>query len=121
MIDITPAAIREVTRFLKSQKLSSEAVFRLGVAPGGCSGLYYTMEFGPQSATGDRIYDLNGIKVAISESSVSYLNGLTLDYSEDLMGGGFRFKNPNATNSCGCGYSFYIESPSDKNETCLGE
>lgn len=121
MIDITPAAIREVTRFLKSQQHSPEVVFRLGVAQGGCSGLYYTMEFGPQSATGDQIYDRDGIKVAISESSVSYLNGLTLDYSEDLMGGGFRFKNPNATNSCGCGYSFDIESPSHKSETCLGE
>lgn len=120
MIEITAAAIREVTRYLKSKKHSPDVVFRLGVAPGGCFGLYYTMEFAPDSGPGDQIYDRDGIRVAIDESSVSYLNGLTLDYSEDLMGGGFRFQNPNATNSCGCGYSFYIEERSNSSES-VGE
>jgi iron-sulfur cluster assembly accessory protein len=104
MIHLSPAAVREIKR-LKSKHENPNALFRLGVGAGGCAGLYYIMEFASVKPE-DRICESSGIQVAVDGQSVKTLTGLTLDYSEDLMGGGFRFQNPNATASCGCGHSF---------------
>jgi iron-sulfur cluster assembly protein len=104
MIHLSPAAVREIKR-LKSKHENPNALFRLGVGAGGCAGLYYIMEFASVKPD-DRVCQSSGIQVAVDGESVKTLTGLTLDYSEDLMGGGFRFHNPNATASCGCGHSF---------------
>ncbi|WP_028954030.1 HesB/IscA family protein [Synechocystis sp. PCC 7509] len=104
MITISPAAIQEIRR-LKAKFANPEALFRLQVEPGGCSGLIYKLNFDPPTQS-DRLYESNGINIVIDPSSVEHLNGLTLDYSEDLMGGAFRFHNPNALTFCGCGNSF---------------
>jgi iron-sulfur cluster assembly accessory protein len=68
----------------------------------------------------DRICESSGIQVAVDGQSVKTLTGLTLDYSEDLMGGGFRFHNPNATASCGCGHSFSTGTGAVRNDTPIG-
>lgn len=104
MINISPAAIKEITR-LKSKSANPELSFRLAVQPGGCSGWIYKLEFDIPTQS-DRLYESNGINIIVDSSSAEYLNGLTLDYSEDLMGGAFRFHNPNALTFCGCGNSF---------------
>lgn len=105
MIQLSSAAVKEIKR-LRSKQLNKNISFRLQIKAGGCSGLFYEMTFDEAVGQNDWVYDCNGISVVVDAYSLSYTNGLTLDYSEDLMGGGFRFHNPNAINSCGCGNSF---------------
>ncbi|MBW4617930.1 MAG: iron-sulfur cluster assembly accessory protein [Cyanosarcina radialis HA8281-LM2] len=109
MIQIKPAAVKEIGR-LRSKEQKLDARFRLGVQPGGCSGFFYTLGFDTEIGPSDRIYDCNGITVVVDDRSANYVSDLTLDYSEDLMGGGFRFHNPLAVASCGCGNSFSVNS-----------
>ena len=104
MIQLSKAAATEIGR-LKS-KQQANALFRLTVKRGGCFGWYYDMSFDQAVQLGERVFDSQGIQVVIDAKSLESINGLTLDYSEDLMGGGFRFHNPQAKATCGCGNSF---------------
>lgn len=104
MINVSAAAIREINR-LKSKLANPEMLFRLQVRSGGCSGLVYHMTFDGSNSS-DRIYQCNGLSVVVDEQSDKYINDLNLDYSEDLMGGAFRFHNPKSVSVCGCGNSF---------------
>ncbi len=113
MIHLSPAAASEIER-LKS-KQHSNVLFRLAVKPGGCSGWFYDLSFEPTVNMSDaysalrlRLFDVNDIQVVIDAESIDFVNGLTLDYTEDLMGGGFRFHNPQALTTCSCGNSFAI-------------
>jgi iron-sulfur cluster assembly protein len=80
--------------------------FRLGVKPGGCCQWFYTMTFAENLQPDDTVYPCDRLQVVIDSKSLTYLEGVQIDFSEDLMGGGFRFHNPQATQSCGCGHSF---------------
>jgi iron-sulfur cluster assembly accessory protein len=108
MIHLSQSAIREVSR-LKSKHPTDNPLFRLGVAAGGCSGFYYTMALDTIVTESDRVYECDGIQVAVNAESLTYIRELKIDYSEDLMGGGFRFHNPQANSNCGCGHSFSVE------------
>ena len=70
--------------------------------------MFYALELSQTDEQGDRIYQSNGISLVVDSQSYPYLQGLKLDYSEDLMGGGFRFHNSNVTASCSCGQSFSV-------------
>jgi iron-sulfur cluster assembly accessory protein len=107
MIEISPAAASEIKR-LQSSRQQSDSQLRISVKQGGCRGLFYALEFDPNHQQGDRLYQFGGISVIIDPQSHPYLEGLKLDYSEDLMGGGFRFHNANATSTCSCGQSFSV-------------
>jgi iron-sulfur cluster assembly accessory protein len=107
MINLSKAAASELKRLMAQQK-QPNSLFRLGVQPGGCAGIYYTLEFDQAIKTQDQVYDSQGIQVVVEVNNLKYIDGLTLDYTEDLMGGSFRFHNPNATSSCGCGNSFCV-------------
>ena len=104
MITLTDAAIARVKN-LQTQR-STAAPLRLGIKQGGCSGLSYLMDFADQLEAEDNQYEYNGVKIVINNSNLPQLQGLELDYTEDLLGGGFRFRNPNASKSCSCGPSF---------------
>ena len=104
MVHLTEAAQAEVKRLLEKDKKPGVGL-RVGVKGGGCSGLSYTLDFGPQNAN-DKIFEEAGIPVFIDPKSYLYLSGLTLDYHDGLMHKGFKFINPNASRSCGCGESF---------------
>lgn len=117
MIQLSQAAASEIRR-LKSKQKQPLALFRLAVKPGGCAGgWYYDMSFDEAgigdlplaAALRDRVFDEHGIQVVVDTACLDYINGLVLDYAEDLMGGGFRFHNPQALTSCGCGNSFSTE------------
>lgn len=110
MIHLSQTAAQEVQR-MRSKSANPDALFRLSVQPGGCAEFYYTLELTDHAAPDDQMLQSEGIPIAIDAQSWPYLIGLNLDYSEDLMGGGFRFHNPNASSSCGCGNSFAITSP----------
>lgn len=105
MIYISPPAAKEIKRLL-SKHLNQNALFRLQTQEGGCSSLLYDMTFDRVVGPEDRVYNCAGISVVIDAQSLNNISGLTVDYSEDLMGGGFRFYNPNAIASCSCGNSF---------------
>ena len=122
MIQISQAAAKEIKR-LKQLRQQPDNLFRLSVKSGGCSGLFYNLELDTLSSQNqtketvedsktvlnqkqDHSYESNGVTVVVDEHTYSYVQGLKLDYSEDLMGGGFRFQNPNATSTCKCGLSF---------------
>jgi iron-sulfur cluster assembly accessory protein len=109
MIQLSAVAIAEINR-IKSQQGKPQAWLRLGVAAGGCSDFYYTLELAEVVALGDQVIDCRGVQVVINAESWPYIEGLMLDYSEDLMGGGFRFNNPNAASTCGCGNSFALKA-----------
>ncbi len=107
MINLSTSAVSEIKR-LKSKQQQPNTLFRLAVQAGGCSGLFYDMCFDEAVKPGDQVFDCNGVQVVIDAHSLNYINDLVLDYSEDLMGGGFRFHNSQAIATCGCGNSFSI-------------
>lgn len=107
MINISRAAATEIKR-LQSKRQDSETKLRLSVQRGGCADLYYTVDFDKLVTSRDRVFECDDISVIVDGDSLQYLRDLTVDYSEDLMGGGFRFRNPNASESCGCGNSFRV-------------
>lgn len=110
MIHLSKSAVQEISR-LQTNTLVADTGIRLSIAPGGCSGWYYNLGFAGEVEMGDRLYDCEGgISVIVDAQSLEHLQGMTLDYSEDLMGGGFRFHNPQATNICSCGNSFALKS-----------
>ncbi|MEX5213353.1 MAG: HesB/IscA family protein [Nitrospiraceae bacterium] len=105
VITLTESAVKEVKRLLDLQGIT-EGGLRLGVKGGGCSGLSYTLNFDEKIGPHDQVYDIEGIKVIVDVKSAIYLQGTQLDYYKDLMTGSFRFINPNASKTCGCGESF---------------
>jgi len=106
MITLTPNAIEEVKRLAVKQE-KKDTGLRIGVKGGGCSGLSYTLNFDVQHP-GDNLYEFSGAKVFVDPKSLLYLDGVTLDFSDSLEGRGFKFINPNASKSCGCGESFSV-------------
>jgi iron-sulfur cluster assembly protein len=105
MIEISKAAIAEITR-MRTVREQPTSKFHIGFASGGCKDFYYTIDLVDSTADHAGVQEVNGIVVSIDPHQLGYLDNLKLDYSEDLMGGGFRFQNPLATSICGCGNSF---------------
>jgi iron-sulfur cluster assembly accessory protein len=106
MIQLTAAASTKVKGILEQEKANiPEGGLRIYVQGGGCSGFQYGMVL-DEAADGDQIFDIDGVRVIVDPMSLRYLEGAEVDYKEDLMGGGFAIKNPNATSTCGCGHSF---------------
>lgn len=107
IVTLTPNAITEVRRLQEVQGLEGAAL-RLGVKGGGCSGLSYTVNFDTEMGPYDQSYEVDGIRVIVDMKSAIYLQGTQLDYQKDLVSGQFKFSNPNAAKSCGCGESFSV-------------
>ena len=108
MINLSENAATEFRRLMSEQGLE-EAVIRVGVESGGCSGLQYNMDFAESIGDQDEVFaQQDGLKVVCDREQLIYVDGLQVDFSRKLMGGGFRFENPNATKSCGCGTSFRL-------------
>lgn len=105
IISLTDAALKEVKRLINVQGIE-EGGLRLGVKGGGCSGLSYTINFDDKIGQYDQVYEIDDVKVIVDAKSAIYLQGTQLDYQKDLIGGNFKFLNPNANKTCGCGESF---------------
>ena len=82
------------------------AFIRMNVRLGGCSGMSYDLTFDDQVKESDKVSEVDGIKIVSDPKSLVYVDDMTIDYSDKLVGGGFLFVNPNAKGSCGCGISF---------------
>ena len=105
VITMSEAAIKEVKRLMNVQGIT-EGGLRVGVKGGGCSGLSYTVNFEEKVTQHDTVYEIEGIKLIVDPKSAIYLQGTQLDFQKDLTGGAFKFVNPNAQKTCGCGESF---------------
>ena len=106
-LNVTESAAEEIKKFLAGEEdLPETAGLRVRVVPGGCSGFQYSLNIEEESKSGDFIIDKFGIKLFVDMFSAQYLNGITIDYTSNMMGSGFTFENPNATGGCGCGTSF---------------
>lgn len=105
MIKLSENAQKEVKRLLEGKP---STFLRVGVKGGGCSGMTYDVKFDDKQGEFDRVFEVDGLKLVCDSKSLVYLDGMTVDYSNELVGGGFRFINPNATGSCGCGTSFAV-------------
>lgn len=104
-ITLTPSAAARVRSLLTERNLPDYAL-RVFVSGGGCSGLQYGMALEGQVRQDDLRFKAGDVDVVIDPMSIGYLGGATIDYVDDLMGGGFKVDNPNAVASCGCGHSF---------------
>jgi len=104
-VNLTPRAIDAVRKMQQKEGLGAGHGLRIGVVGGGCSGFQYSMNFDTKKE-GDLVTELDGVTVFVDEISLPYIAGTTLDYVEGLHNAGFRFDNPRATRTCGCGSSF---------------
>ncbi|MBT8379857.1 MAG: iron-sulfur cluster assembly accessory protein [Ignavibacteria bacterium] len=107
-ITVTEKAHKEIRRIMQENNIPYTYGLRVGVKGGGCSGLTYTLNFDEASKEGDSVIESNDVKLFIDGKSLFYLLGTELDFSAGLNGKGFKFHNPNATKSCGCGDSFGV-------------
>ena len=106
-VSLTPTAVAKV-REIMAQQNPVPAGLRVGVVGGGCSGFSYSMSFENASGLMDKVFDMDGLKVYVDATSLTYLNGCTVDYIETLEGAGFKFDNPQVKSTCGCGSSFSV-------------
>lgn len=106
LIKVSTAAADKI---LSLQQREAEGSFlRVRVTGGGCSGLAYKLKFVPEAKAGDLLVCSNGTRILVDSKSALYLKGMSLDYSDRLVAGGFKFSNPNAKASCSCGESFAV-------------
>lgn len=106
MITLTERASTELSDLMKSQDKQAAAL-RVWVAGGGCSGLSYGMALDDAAPEeGDQVFEQSGIRIYVDSLSLQYMEGASVDYVDDVLGGGFKIENPNAVSSCGCGSSF---------------
>lgn len=107
MISLTAAAQFELERIMAHEGAGNKGV-RLGVKGGGCSGFTYVMEFVKEGREDDHVVNPDRTPVFVDRKSMEYLEGIEIDFENDILNRGFRFNNPNATKSCGCGTSFAV-------------
>lgn len=101
--------IKEKAREMLENKLGDDEFLRVTITEGGCAGLTYGAEIDRNIKPGEKVVLESGkIRIVSDDNSTQYLNGLTVDYSDDLISGGLRFTNTNAKSTCGCGASFNL-------------
>lgn len=105
-ITLTERAASRVQSFMKSR--GKGAGLRLGVKTSGCSGMAYSLEFADETGSEDITFESFGVTVLVDPRSLPYLDGMELDYVREGVNEGFKFNNPNAKNTCGCGESFSV-------------
>jgi iron-sulfur cluster assembly protein len=109
-VTLTEKAVKEINRIIQEDgTLGGEVKVRVGVAGGGCSGFQYTFQLDQNfDETKDNLYVQHGLGVIVDKKSALYLDGTTVDFYEGLDQRGFKFDNPSAKRSCGCGSSFQV-------------
>lgn len=107
MITVTESACKAFLDNLKTDG-SENKYIRVAIKGGGCSGLQYVLDIAEQPESDDFTWEIYGVKFVLDEVSKPYLEGMTIDYGTGLMDSGFKFLNPQASKSCGCGSSFSV-------------
>lgn len=106
-ITLTERAADHVRRFLAANGDGSG--LRVGVRKTGCSGWAYMVEPANEVGESDAVYESHGVRIVVRKDSLSFLEGMELDYVHEGLNEGFHFNNPNVTATCGCGSSFSVE------------
>jgi iron-sulfur cluster assembly accessory protein len=105
VVTLTDAAIEKVKSMMAKEGKEGYAL-RVGVVTGGCAGLSYEMKFQKNPYDNDIVGQQKDLKIIVNQESASFLKGIQIDYVDTLKESGFKYKNPNASSSCGCGTSF---------------
>ena len=106
LVRVTPSAATKIDEL--KQRENQGDFLRIRITGGGCNGLSYKMKFVVDGKEGDILVSSAGVQVLVDSKTTLYLRGTTLDYSDKLVAGGFKFSNPNAKASCSCGESFNL-------------
>lgn len=112
MVSLTDTAAEKIRGFIAQQE-GADVGLRVGVRGGGCSGFQYALAL-DEPREDDEVFEEGGIRLLVDPSSLRYVDGSQVDWTESMMGSGFEVNNPNVVASCGCGSSFRIadEEPS---------
>jgi iron-sulfur cluster assembly protein len=105
MLTLTASAEKAIGRFIQGAD-TPVAGLRISVTGGGCSGMQYAMALEEAAAADDTVIECGAVSILVDPHSLPLLRGVTVDFLDSMEGSGFRFENPNAANSCGCGKSF---------------
>ena len=106
MISLTENAAKHVQSYLA--KRGKGVGLRLGVRTSGCSGMAYKLEFADAASPEDLQFESHGVKILVDPKSLPYVEGTELDYTREGLNEGFKFRNPNVKDECGCGESFNV-------------
>lgn len=106
-VSFTPSAINEIKRLMTEQSYDNTKLLRVGVKGGGCSGMTYVLEFDTATEK-DKTFSIDDVPMIMDKSHELYLAGMEINWEGGLNSRGFTFKNPNASNTCGCGTSFAV-------------
>ncbi|MCR6107827.1 iron-sulfur cluster assembly accessory protein [Salipaludibacillus agaradhaerens] len=116
MLTITEAAVGQVKAMMADD--DDAKYLRIGVQGGGCSGLSYVMGFDTEINEEDKHLEIEGLEVVVEKENIPMLEGVKIDYKQNMMGGGFTIDNPNAIANCGCGSSFRTATNEGTPEEC---
>jgi iron-sulfur cluster assembly protein len=105
-VGLSEAAIERVQHLMAKENCPESGGLRVGVVNGGCSGMSYTLGLDGKPGEADSVFQMGAVKVFVDAESLPYLEGMVVDFADGLHGAGFRFTNPNAERTCGCGTSF---------------
>lgn len=105
-VTLTPKAVEMVKSLRAKEGRPAEHALRVSVVGGGCSGFSYQLNFDEAAQPDDFVLEFDGIRVLVDPTSAQHLGGTQIDFVSSLHGGGFKFSNPKATHTCGCGSSF---------------
>lgn len=108
-VNLTETAAKEVKRIIEQEELDPDkACLRVGIKGGGCSGFSYLLDLTENKRDTDELFEEHEVRIICDPKSYLYLNGVTVDFKDEIMGRGFVFNNPNANTTCGCGSSFSV-------------
>lgn len=105
-VALTEKAARHVARYI--ERRGKGYGLRVGVRTTGCSGLAYKLEYVDEPVAEDQVFESHGVKVYVDPKSLPYVDGTELDFTREGLNEGFKFRNPNVKDECGCGESFRI-------------
>jgi iron-sulfur cluster insertion protein len=107
-VTVTSKAVEMIKTTREQEGMDASYGLRVAVMGGGCSGFQYALDFEQEARPTDHVFEVDGLTVFVDPVSARYLEGVTIDYVFGMSGAGFKFDNPRATGSCGCGSSFSV-------------
>jgi iron-sulfur cluster assembly protein len=110
LLTLTPKAVAQLRKLMESTDDPVYAL-RIGVKKGGCAGMEYTMDYAQEATPGDEMVEQDGARVLIAPLATMFMIGTEIDYETGLLDSGFRFRNPNVSEACGCGESVKFDIP----------
>lgn len=112
LLTLTPRAVTRLATLMGSAENPVYAL-RIGVKKGGCAGMEYTMDYASEAQPGDEMVEQDGARVLIAPLATMFMIGTEIDYETGLLESGFKFRNPNVSEACGCGESVSFSAPAD--------